>query len=253
MSRAWAGCELSARQGCAPKAAPFQRRSLGEAGQAPAWEGRCCYPVTPCNSILWRWEAGNSSAGKEPAQKFRGKCPCSRCWGHIWPGVVAAFSSSGSALQKGCWGCQAWGTLVPWVPGGSKQLGAFPGCHLTPEAWQQMLWDQEKRQLRAHINFLTNLKKTNQCIFGWDSSWPASLCFSIFSFLLCICRFLDAEWAEEKGARGEVEYCTVEKTACYLAVFLPGSSNKLEGMDHKVKIISLTSTKRSGQTHALIQ
>lgn len=74
-----------------------------------------------------------------------------------------------------------------------------------------------------------------------------------FFFFLFICRFLDVERAEAKGARGEVEYCTVEKTACYLAVFLPGNSNKLEGMDHKVKIISLTSTKSSGQTHALIQ
>lgn len=74
-----------------------------------------------------------------------------------------------------------------------------------------------------------------------------------FFFLPFLCRFLNAEREEAKGARGEVEHCTVEKTACYLAVFLPGNSNKLEGMDHKVKIISLTSTKRSGQTHALIQ
>lgn len=89
-------------------------------------------------------------------------------------------------------------------------------------------------------------------IFLGGMEFEPSACGFIF-LLLFLCRLLFVGWTEAKGPRREVEYCPMETTACYLAVFFPGNTNKLEGMDHKVKILSLTSTKHSGETHALIQ
>lgn len=81
----------------------------------------------------------------------------------------------------------------------------------------------------------------------WARVEPELSACAFTLLLLLICRVL-FERAEAKGPRREAEHCPVETTARYLAVFFPGNSNKLEGMDYKVKIISLTSTKRSGAT-----
>lgn len=68
--------------------------------------------------------------------------------------------------------------------GGSKPLH-FLDVPWFLRHWQQMLWNQEKRWLRAHVNFLTNFRK-NRCVFGWDGTWPASLCFYIFFFAFAL-------------------------------------------------------------------
>jgi len=144
------------------------------------------------------------------------------------------------------------GPILEWLSTTwwEKNPHFFGGGHLISDGFgANALWSV-KVMSGACVHSLT--KQIIICINlgGVESELPA--CAFIF-LLLFICRVLFVEWTEAKGPRREVEYCPLETTTCYLAVFFPGNSNKLEGMDHKVKIISLTSSKHSGETHAVIQ
>lgn len=144
------------------------------------------------------------------------------------------------------------GPILEWLSATwrRKKTHFFAGGHMISHGFgANALWSV-KMMNGARVHSLTKQIIISINLGGVESE--LSTCAFIF-LLLFICRFLFVEWTEAKGPRREVEYCPLETTTCYLAVFFPGNSNKLEGMDHKVKIISLTSSKHSGETHALIQ
>lgn len=167
VSRAWAGCELNPGQGCAPKAAPFHRRGLGEAGQAPGWEGRCSYPVTrwlrgiksTCNSICFqRRRLGIALLEMNQLRSLEWNVSAAGAKVTFDLGWWLLLAPRAVPCRKAAAGARP---VAPCFPeclsatGGSKPLH-FLDVPWFLRHWQQMLCDQEKRWLRAHVNFLTN-------------------------------------------------------------------------------------------------
>lgn len=64
----------------------------------------------------------------------------------------------------------------------------------------------------------------------------------VLTSALMFFRPLFNEWKEEEGSGRKAEYCPVETATHYLAVFFSGNPRNLEGMDLKVKSLSLSFT-----------